>query len=449
MHTGRAMPDCRRVIRGEGKGAFWLAVLVVAIVACTERLVVRPEGEFSWEPQGQMIWPIDGATVSGYHDAARPSHAGIDLAARPGDPVAAALAGRVAFVGAMRGFGNVVALTHANELTTVYAHLGDVRVLLGGDVLRGQTIGTIDEDGYLHYEIREAQGPVDPSKYYATAPRPVLGGAVDVREKLAGEPPEIGALGGQPELVPTRTVAAARPTALPARTQPPAPTRTPTAEPTPTPAPTDTPTPVPTHTPTLAPTAIPTPTAVPTLAPTAAPTLAPTAIPTPTAVPTLAPTAAPTLAPTSIPTPTAVPTLAPRPTPTSPPTRTPTAAPHRREPTARPQAVQPPTLTQIPPTPVPTPEPEQRESVLGGIAFGAALVGTNLVYVPVKLGYAALGTVIGGITLVLAHDREVAAEVWWPALGGDFFVTAAHLRGEEPLHFMGSSSETPEPPARQ
>jgi hypothetical protein len=396
-------------------------MLVVAVVACTERLVVRPEGEFTWEPQGQMIWPVDGATVSGYHDAARPSHAGIDLAARPGDPVVAALLGRVTFVGAMQGFGNVVALTHANELTTIYAHLGEVRVAQGAEVLRAQTIGTIGEDGYLHYEIRNAEGPVDPATYYATAPRPVMGGATDVRERLASEPPGVGALGGQPELVLSPTTPPRRSTTPPTRTAAPVPTPTPTAE----------------------------PTAVPTLAPTMAPTLAPTAEPTPTPMPTSTPMPTPTAIPTPMPTftPTALPTLAPTLAPTRTPTAEPTLAPRRREPTSRPQAVQPPTPAPVPPTPVPTPEPEARESVWGGIAFGAALVGTNLLYVPAKLGYAAVGTVIGGLTLVLTQNREVAAEVWWPALGGDFFVTAAHLRGEEPIHFMGSSSETPEPPA--
>lgn len=397
------------MIRGEGKGVRWLAVLVAAVVACTERLVVRPEGEFTWQPQGQMIWPIDGATVSGYHDAARPSHAGIDLAARPGDPVVAALLGRATFVGAMQGFGNVIALTHANELTTIYAHLGEVRIAQGAEVLRAQTIGTIGEDGYLHYEIRNAEGPVDPATYYATSPRPAMGGATDVGERLASEPPGVGVLGGQPAPVPSPTTPPRHSTTPPTRTPAPVPTRTPTAE----------------------------PTAVPTLAPTMTPTPAPTAEPTPTAMPTPMPTY----------TPTALPTLAPTLAPTQTPTAAPTLAPRRREPTSRPQVVQSPTPVPVPPTPVPTPEPEARESVWGGIAFGAALVGTNLLYVPAKLGYAAVGTVIGGLTLVLAHDREVAAEVWWPALGGDFFVTAAHLRGEEPIHFMGSSSETPEPPA--
>ncbi len=388
----------------------WLTALAV-IAACTEHLVVRPEGEFSWEPQGQMVWPVEGAIVGGYRDSARPRHDGVDLAARPGNPVAAASAGRVTFVGGKRGFANVIALTHPDSLTTVYAHLDEVRVKPGDEVLRGQTIGTIGDEGYLHYEIRDAEGPVDPMKYYATSPKPLGGGSADVRERVAAEPPELGALSSQPELPPAATTPRARMSAPAARTASPLPTLAPTL------VPTDTPTPAPTRTPTMAPTLTPTPTMVPTLAP--------------TALPTLAPTMAPTLTPTQ------VATRSPR----AEPTRTP---PHH-EPTRQPQATQPP--TPVPPTPVPSAETEQGESVLGGVAFGTALAGTNLLYVPAKLGYAAVGTVIGGVVLVLAHDREVAAEVWWPSLGGDFFVNAAQLRGEEPIHFMGSSSETPEPPA--
>jgi hypothetical protein len=408
------------VVHGGGKGVVWFAALAV-IAACTEHLVVRPEGEFSWEPQGQMVWPVDGAIVGGYRDSARPHHEGVDVAARPGNPVAAASAGRVTFLGGKRGFANVIALTHPDSLTTVYAHLDEVRVKAGDEVLRGQTIGTIGQEGYLHYEIRDAEGPVDPMKYYATLPKVAAGATPDVRDRVAAEPPELGALSAQPELAAIAATPHARMAAPAARTPSPLPTLAPTL------VPTDTPTPAPTRTPTMAPTLTPTPTMVPTLAPTMVPTLAPTAIPT------LAPTMAPTLTPTR---------AATR-TPTAEPMRT----PHRREPTHQPQPTQPPAPTPIPPTPVPSAESEQGNSVMGEIAFDTALAGTNLLYVPAKLGYAAIGTVIGGAVLVLAHDREVAAEVWWPSLGGDYFVSAPQLRGEEPIHFMGSSSETPEPPA--
>jgi len=336
--------------------ALWLGSLALTIVACTEQLVVRPEGEFSWEPEAQLIWPVEGAIVGTYGESARHNHQGIDLAARPGDPVAAALLGDVAFVGEVRGYGNVVALAHGDRLTTVYAHLGGTRVQEGDRVIRGQTIGTIGDAGYLHYEIRNPRRPVDPAQFYSTAPRPVVGGSVDVREKLNREPAAVGVLGVAEEAPPPPP-----PTELPRSAKREARARV--AE-------------VPTRLPTVVATPVP-----------AAP------VPTPTRVP---------------------------------------------------RAERPPRVREAPARETTTEEPS---SAWSGVGLGAALVGTNLFYVPAKLAYAALGGVTGAVVLVLAHDTSVANKVWTPALGGDYFVTAAHLRGEESLHFAGSSPETHEPPA--
>ena len=232
--------------------------LALVITSCTEQLVVRPEGDFSWEPQGQLIWPIEGAIVGGFQDSVRPSHQGIDLAARSGDPVAAALLGEAGYVGEMSGYGNVVALTHGDELTTVYGHLGETRVVAGERVLRGQTIGTVGPESYLHYEIRKAKRPVDPASLYPTAPRPVVGGSGDVHDAIAQEPPIVGVLGAAvepppppppppratelPRMRPTPPPAIARrdlppPTRVPTLPPPP-PTPTPTLRPPPAPVPT-------------------------------------------------------------------------------------------------------------------------------------------------------------------------------------------------------------------
>jgi len=339
------------------------AGVALAIAACTEQLVVRPEGEFSWEPRAELIWPVEGAVVSGYGDASRPSHRGIDLAAHPGDPVAAALVGKVSFVGEIRGYGNVVVLSHGEQLTTLYAHLGETRVARGDRVLRGQTIGTVGADGYLHYEIRESKEPVDPAKLYAVAPNPVAGGEPAVRERLAGEPPSLGTLGAAD--VP----------------QPPPPPPTPRA--------------------------------------TEAPRVA-----------RVEPTRAPTPAPIR-----PRPTMAPaRPTPSPPPTLSPPRA--RPTETARP-------TPQAPGAAAPS-----GESAWSGVGVGAAVVASNLLYVPAKLAYAAAGAVTGTFVLVFARDTSVAQQVWTPTLRGDYFVTAAHLRGETPLHFVGSETETPPLPPR-
>jgi peptidase M23-like protein len=345
-------------------------LLALVVAACTEHVPVGPVGQFSWEPQSQMIWPTEGAIVSAYGDAARANHQGIDLAARPGDPVAAALGGNVVYTGEIRGYGKVVAISHGETLTTIYAHLGELRVHEGEAVVVGQTVGTIGPDGYLHYEIRESKRAVDPAKYYAVAPHPVVGGAADVSGKLPQEPTSVG------EVPPSG----------------------PTAE---------------------------------------APPLLPP--PTPqTRVAQLEPT--PRSQPTRTPRPQVTPTPRPQPTPTSRPQATPTARP---QPTAKPT----PRRLTAEPTPKPSEAEEQAAGASGwsGVGLVAALVGCNLVYVPAKLAYAAVGAIVGGAALVLSRDPAVANDVWRPALGGDYVVTAAHLRGEEALHFAGARAETPAP----
>jgi hypothetical protein len=71
-----------------------------------------------------------------------------------------------------------------------------------------------------------------------------------------------------------------------------------------------------------------------------------------------------------------------------------------------------------------------------GLGVGSALC--SLVYGPVKLVYATLGTVFGGMAWGLSGgDSDVLNAVMMPAVRGDYVVTPAHLRGEEPLEFIG------------
>lgn len=70
-----------------------------------------------------------------------------------------------------------------------------------------------------------------------------------------------------------------------------------------------------------------------------------------------------------------------------------------------------------------------------GIGIGAALA--SLVYGPVKICYAALGTIFGGMAWGLSGgDADVANAVITPAVRGDYVVTPSNLRGE-PLEFIG------------
>jgi hypothetical protein len=230
-------------------------VLLVLAGACTERIVVREE-EFSWE-QAQMVWPSRGGIVSPFEDSRRTNHKGADIAGRPGEPVVAALDGVVSYVGAIPGYGNVVAVSHRLSLTTVYAHLGQVKVKRGDSVARGQPIGQMGPSGYIHFEVRRSKEALDPGRFCAVAPSPIPGGSVAV-ERLGEEPP------GVESLPPTETASAqplAPPPAPAVVVAPPPPAPPPVAKiekarerpiPPPTPRPTLAPTPRPTPAPTRA-----------------------------------------------------------------------------------------------------------------------------------------------------------------------------------------------------
>ena len=125
---------------------------------------------------GQLLWPAAGPVTSGYGWRTHPIfgdqrlHTGIDIAAPYGAPVIASDGGVVVFVGAMSGYGNVVAIDHGNGLSTTYNHLSEFYVGSGQTVGRGEEIAAVGCTGYctgthLHFEVRVNGSPVDPMPY--------------------------------------------------------------------------------------------------------------------------------------------------------------------------------------------------------------------------------------------------------------------------------------------
>ena len=65
----------------------------------------------------------------------------------------------------------------------------------------------------------------------------------------------------------------------------------------------------------------------------------------------------------------------------------------------------------------------------------------TLPYGGIKMAVAVLGAVAGGMGFIFTGGDKVTAEkIWSPALGGEYVVTPAHLRGEKDLHFFGSTA---------
>jgi hypothetical protein len=80
-------------------------------------------------------------------------------------------------------------------------------------------------------------------------------------------------------------------------------------------------------------------------------------------------------------------------------------------------------------------EPGLGEEV--GYGVGSALA--NVIYMPAKITYAGLGLLTGGLGFVLSAGRaDVANNIIYPSIRGNYVVTPSHLKGSEPIYFVGA-----------
>ncbi|MFD2760981.1 peptidoglycan DD-metalloendopeptidase family protein [Lentibacillus juripiscarius] len=100
---------------------------------------------------------------------------GIDIASADGETfdVQASLSGTVTEVKEDPLLGNVVTLTHENDVTTHYASLGEVDVSADDEVEQGDVLGTAGENVFgkdngthLHFEIRKDGQDVNPEEFF-------------------------------------------------------------------------------------------------------------------------------------------------------------------------------------------------------------------------------------------------------------------------------------------
>ena len=79
-----------------------------------------------------------------------------------------------------------------------------------------------------------------------------------------------------------------------------------------------------------------------------------------------------------------------------------------------------------------------------GYGFGSALA--SVFYIPAKLTYAGLGLLTGGLGFVLTGGRaDVANNIIYPAVRGNYVMTPSHLNGTEPIYFVGAAPDAPQP----
>jgi hypothetical protein len=73
-----------------------------------------------------------------------------------------------------------------------------------------------------------------------------------------------------------------------------------------------------------------------------------------------------------------------------------------------------------------------------GFGYGVGSVLASVIYSPLKVTYAGLGLVTGGLGYLLSAGRpDVANNIIYPAILGDYVITPGHLKGQEPVVFIG------------
>ena len=145
--------------------------------ARSEGRVVQPySGDFA-KGQGALDWPLRGSVVGRFGNETHPKwgtvtpNNGIDIEAAIGSAVRAVAKGRVEYTSDDYGtYGQMIILNHGDGYFTLYGHLSQILVAVGGEVAPGQTIARSGDSGslkgpILHFEVRKGGTPLDPRQW--------------------------------------------------------------------------------------------------------------------------------------------------------------------------------------------------------------------------------------------------------------------------------------------
>ncbi|MBM7441927.1 peptidoglycan DD-metalloendopeptidase family protein [Streptomyces sp. HB132] len=132
---------------------------VEAVMKSYPKMVVPVGGAVS----GGWTLPVEGPAGTPYHQRGSSwstgLHTGVDFVVPTGTPVKAIGPGEVVTAGAGGDYGNQVVIRHEDGTFSQYAHLSEVKAVVGQSVQGGTLIGWSGETGnasgpHLHFEIR-------------------------------------------------------------------------------------------------------------------------------------------------------------------------------------------------------------------------------------------------------------------------------------------------------
>lgn len=176
VHTGNASVTAATTV-----AATATASTGEAVVATTPSPQARPPQSRPSVPKPQQQerviasadirwqWPTSGAIAKRF-STREPMNTGLEFSGLKGDPIVAAAAGKIVYVGtALRGYGRLIIIKHNDDYITAYGHNDSILVQEQQWVEAGQQIATMGSSGRdnvrLRFELRLRGNSVNPENY--------------------------------------------------------------------------------------------------------------------------------------------------------------------------------------------------------------------------------------------------------------------------------------------
>lgn len=174
-----AMDEMARQVEAEGENMKLLLVTLRGQSLKLKEQLAYLRKEFE-DKKGLLQWPLSGPAIRSVRPYGKifdesigswRINKGIDILTETNQSVRAVSKGEVVFADFLGRMGNLVILSHGGDYYTLYAHLSEIGVKLGGRVEHGESVGRagntglLEDNAILHFEIRQGSQAVDPEHW--------------------------------------------------------------------------------------------------------------------------------------------------------------------------------------------------------------------------------------------------------------------------------------------
>ena len=162
------------IVKGGSSGQAASAQTSTSSTSASSKKPSKPLASAPRRARKDFLRPVSGNIIRRFGEKSFGQHNnGIDIGAAAGSKVKAAENGIVVYSGkALKGFGNLILVRHADGYLSAYGYNRKNLVSRGDRVKRGQIIAEVGSSGdarksMLHFELRKSSRPVDPLKHFS------------------------------------------------------------------------------------------------------------------------------------------------------------------------------------------------------------------------------------------------------------------------------------------